>query len=140
MGAFEKMYGTVDCNEILYRLLNESTGLKELITGDIYMLERPDSSEREDIVINTPSVSQTKPQVGYSNINIYVPDMALKIEGREQIRANGKRLREIRNRVYAILEVANVPDLEFTIDQETPISASEINQHLLNVRINWYIC
>lgn len=135
------MITSFDTDDILFNILANSDELKAAIGGGIYNeTQRPDNSEEEDITINTIMVTRNfTPQSGTSNVNIYVPDLKLKIKGQEQRKVNRERLREITNLVISILEKANPSGLAFWIANETMIKEPKIYQHYVNLRIDWNI-
>ena len=77
------MKTTFDTDSILFRLLNGSP-LKTEINGGIYCGDdRPENSELEDVCINSIDLTQDYlPQLGTSNVNIYVSDTTKKIAGK----------------------------------------------------------
>jgi hypothetical protein len=130
-----------DTDNILFRTLSASSELKAEISGGIYTeSERPDNSEKEDITVNTVTVTGNMPQRGTSNVNIHVPDLKLKIHGQEQRKINRERLQKITDMAVSILETARVEGLAFWISNETLIKEPAIYQHYTNLRIEWNIC
>lgn len=132
---------SIDTDDILYRIIAEAvTSGKVIISGGVFVQgERPDDSEAEDIVINTITITDEKPQTGTSNVNIFAPDKKVKIRGREQRKADRERLRIIGNAVKAHLKAQNVADLEYWIESDTTIKEIEVKQHYRNLRISWNI-
>jgi hypothetical protein len=66
-------------------LVNVPTVLA-LINGKIYSSLRPNNSTKTDIVINGTTISNTQDQIGYGNVNIYVPGiMAANGNGGQQL-------------------------------------------------------
>lgn len=129
-----------DTDDILFTVLNASSELKAAIKGGIYVQgERPNNSEKEDIVINNIVISHDYPQSGTSNINIHVSDLKIKINKQEQRKADRERLRFLTELVIGILKAANVEGLTFWIENETVIKEPAISQHYTNLRINWNI-
>lgn len=133
------MKTSFDTDDILYQILSSNTELKNMVTGGIYKGERPDSSEKEDIVINTITVTQDLPQQGASNVNIYVPDMSIKIAGKPQRKANTERLRVLTNKVLNILADASVEGLMFWVTNQSVLKEPDVFQHFSNLRIEWNI-
>jgi hypothetical protein len=134
------MVTSFDTDDILFQVLNGSDELKAFISGGIYTTDRPDNSEKEDITVNTITVTGSMPQRGTSNVNIHVPDERMKIKGQEQRKINRERLREITNKVISILEAARVEGLLFWAANQTVLREPETNQHYTNLRIEWNIC
>jgi hypothetical protein len=129
-----------DTDDILFEILTASGELKAAINGGIYVQgERPDNSEREDVVINNIVISHAYPQGGTSNVNIHVADLKRKIKGQEQRKADRERLRFLTGIVAGTLKAANVQGLTFWIENETVIKEPAVSQHYTNLRINWNI-
>jgi hypothetical protein len=130
-----------DTDDILLEVLNASDDLKAAINGGIYAeSERPDNSEKEDITVNTIAITREySPQRGTSNVNIYVPDLRLKIKGQEQRKVNRERLRQITQLVISVLDTARISGLIFWVTNETTIKEAQIYQHYKNLRIEWNI-
>lgn len=134
------MKQTFDLDAIVYGLLNVPP-ITGFITGGVYVGDdRPDDSACEDIVVNCIDLSQDYlPQVGTSNVNVYVPDKPRLIGGKQQFKACRQRMRSITEKVVSELRKAVVPGLILTIDAQTVLNESEIRQHYVNIRISWNI-
>lgn len=132
---------SIDTDDILYKIVQDAvTSGKVKISGGVFVQgERPDDSEAEDIVINTITVTDEKPQTGTSNVNIFATDKKVKIRGREQRKADRERLREIGDALKEHLKAQNVADLEYWIESDTTIKEIEVKQHYRNLRISWNI-
>ena len=134
------MIQTFDTDSILFALLNSNQAIKAMITGGVYNSQRPLNSEKEDIVVNTITLTQdSSPQEGVSNINIHVPDMTVKINSVQQTVINNGRLKVISEAVLAAIRSANIEGLKCYPESQTTIQESEIKQHYCNIRINWNI-
>lgn len=133
------MIQTFDTDEILFRILSGSQSVRSAISGGIYY-ERPDGSETEDISINTIDLTQEfVPQLGTSNVNIHVSDLNVQINGVQQRKANGTRLKAITTLVVDTLRSAKVEGLSLVVVGQTMINEPTINQHYVNVRVDWVI-
>ncbi len=132
---------SIDTDDILYGIIKDAVENDVIsISGGVYTQgERPDDSTKEDIVINTITVTHEKPQTGTSNVNIYAKDLKLSIGGKEQFKADRERLRTIGDALTAYLDIQNVADLEFEIEQDVVIKELEVKQHYRNLRISWNI-
>lgn len=80
--------------DFLYEYLSNSD-LKKIISGGIYPRKRPKNSDKEDIVIGGISFSGDSVQRGTINVNIYIPEISVKIDNEIQTQPNGPRMREI---------------------------------------------
>ena len=130
------MISTFDIETIIYDVLNVAS-LKSIISGDVYKSDdRPLNSDKEDIEINTIALTQEPyPQQGISNINIYVPDMEVSIDGKQQLKANKARLKAISDKVKEL--ILSYRKVCFMIDLENIVKDSDIKQHFVNIRLSY---
>lgn len=126
-----------DINGILFRLLKDGTS----INGGVYVEDdRPDNSVREDIVVNSIKLEQDAlPQIGTSNINIYVPDKEVKIAGRMQLQADRPRLKAITDEVLAIVRTERIEGLKIITTDHALMNEPNTRQHYSNIRVDWNI-
>lgn len=126
-----------DTNGILFRLLNGNTS----INGGVYVEDdRPDDSAQEDIVVNSIDLGQDSlPQVGTSNINIYVPDTDKNIGGRMQLQANRTRLKALTDEVLAIVRGAYIEGVKIVVMNHMTMDEPNMKQHFSNIRVDWNI-
>ena len=131
---------SIETDDILFQILNGNAEIKQAITGGIYTMgERPDDSQKEDIVVNNLFLNHTVPQTGTSNVNIHVPDMTLTIGGKQQKKGNRERIRTITGLVLQALKNANVEGLGIRVTNESIIKEPNIFEHYNNIRIDWNI-
>ena len=132
---------SIDTDDILYQLIQQAVDEGVITISGVVCPqgERPDDSKAEDIVINTITVTHDKPQTGTSNVNIYASDLKVKINGKEQYKADRERLRVIGDALTTFLDAQNIADLEFWIETDTVIKELEVQQHYRNLRISWNI-
>jgi hypothetical protein len=136
-----KKCSSIDTDDILYKFLAQAKaeGLIE-INGIICPEDdRPADSQTEDITFKTIAITEDKPQDATANINIYVPDVKVKIRGTEQTMQNRLRLQEIGDQVKAFLRELNPDDLEMWIESDTLLSETAARQHYRNLRIKFNI-
>lgn len=131
---------SIETDDILFGILSASAELKTALTGGIYVQgERPDNSEKEDVVINNLFLNHEVPQIGTSNVNIHVPDKKVKIGRQEQFKANRERLRELTAIILAALKSANIEGLTIRVVIEMVIKEPNVSEHYNNLRIEWNI-
>ena len=134
------MITTIDIDTELFKVLKDSTALTSALTGNIYTGERPVDSKKEDVTINTPSLTQDfDPQRGYSNVNIHAQDIVVKISGVDQKKADRVRLKALAGIAIAALKAARIPGVGLTIMGQSLIAEPEVSQHFVNLRIEWSI-
>ena len=125
------MYDIFDANELLFKALNTDE-VKSSINGKLYNDSRPINSLKEDIVVNTITITTVfKPQLATSNINIYVPD----VEGVK----NSKRLKEISRVVRKVFEEHQFIGKSVYISNLGIIQEENRKEHYVNLRIQWRI-
>jgi len=125
------MYDIFDANELLFKALNTDE-VKSSINGKLYNDRRPINSLKEDIVVNTITITTVfKPQLATSNINIYVPD----VEGVK----NSKRLKEISRVVRKVFEEHQFIGKSVYISNLGIIQEENRKEHYVNLRIQWRI-
>lgn len=133
------MKQTFDLDAIIFRLLSVKA-VKDCVGGVYVSDDRPADSKKPDVVINSIDLTQDYlPQVATTNVNIYVPDKSLKINGKCQFVACRDKLKTITEKVVSELRKAVVPGLKFIIENQTVLNDSEIKQHYVNIRISWNI-
>lgn len=134
------MKATFDTNSILFQILKGSIQLNEAISGGVYIDERPDNSEKEDVVVNTIDLTQEYlPQLGSSNVNIHVKDLTVNIQGVQQSKQNIGRLKELTSIVLNVLKEATIEGIAMVVTNQSVLKEREVNQHYTNIRIDWVI-
>ena len=95
-----------DTDTTLFQTLSNYPALTSELSGGVYLRQRPDNSEAEDIVINTITLTQEfAPQLGTSNVNIYVKDITVTHDGKSSKMPNVTRLRTLSGIVMEALRV-----------------------------------
>lgn len=126
-----------DIESILFRLLNGKTDAN----GGVYPSdERPDDSHLEDICINTITMeSDALPIIGTSNVNIYVSDINITVDGRSMKKPNKQRLKALTDQVLAILRGSTIEGCKATPTNVSILADTNATQHYANIRIQWNI-
>lgn len=135
------MKTSFDIDKIVYKLLSGSSELKSAITGGVYYSnDRPDGSPKEDVVINTITMTQDYlPQLATSNVNIYVADIQRRIDGVEQSKPNHERLAKLTKIVLNVLRSAQIDGLKIIPESQSVLNDTSVKQHFCNIRIAWNI-
>ncbi|MBT0534098.1 hypothetical protein J5300_07370 [Riemerella anatipestifer] len=107
--------------------------VNEFINGQIYKDNRPVNSNKEDIVINSLTMTNQMLQNGVFNINCYVPKKSVTVSGITQLHKDNKRLKEIADKVYAVLN--DVWENDYNLDVETHQDFEEQNENYYNFRV-----
>lgn len=131
------MITSFDTNKILIGLLRGKTSAK----GGCYNEgDRPDNSTDEDIVVNTVDLTMdTTPQIGTSNVNIYVTDTSKKIKGKMMVSANRPRLEALAGEALAIIRNSRIHGIKIVSDNMSIMNEPNTKQHFANIRIDWNI-
>ena len=119
-----------EITKYFYKILNVSE-LTDIITGGIYRFNKPENSEKEDIVINTiflKSGHYKDIQNGICNINCY----CVNINGLRNI----SRLETIANKVIELLESYQQTNFSYEILETNSLKDLQQNSmSYINIRI-----
>jgi hypothetical protein len=123
--------------QILYDKLDGSL-LKETITGKIYKNGvRPAGSTKEDIVINVIVLTSEQFQRGIANVNLYVPDITVNLEGKQQLMPDSIRLAHLAELALPIFLESASQEYAFDLGDQHELAEPETKQHYINLRIDF---
>ena len=129
------MYDIFDANELLFQALNVAE-VKALINGAVYNGSRPLNSQKQDIVVNTITITQQfTPQTATSNINIYTQDLT----GPGIPPQNVAKMKAISRKVVEIMQSKNYLGKSVYIVHQGILQDANNNEHYLNLRLQWKI-
>ncbi len=128
------MNTTNDAIDIIWKKLN--TTVKQQITGDVYKLNRRINSDKEDIVINSLPISPDFPESCVVNVNIYVPNISVKIYGKvDNTMPDTLRLKQLTKLVRQQLESVSEAHYIYSYDGQAVIPSPETNEYYSNIRV-----
>lgn len=130
------METTFQAVDAIYKALNDG-GFESLITGQLYKGERPTGSEKEDVVINCLPMSNDQVQLATVNVNIYTPDLEMKIDGVPQFIANDRRLKSLCESAISLLEFVADDLHDFYVVSQSVVPEESIHQHFVNLRLEY---
>jgi hypothetical protein len=131
------MISTFDIIDILHGIVKVSA-LKTAVNGGLYKNnDRPDNSKLEDIVINCLPASGAQLQTATVNVNIYVPDLMIKIDGKNQYKSNFTRLKTLTTLGITLLREIAMPGYIIEIVNQSTIREELIHQHFINIRLEF---
>ena len=130
------MKSTLEIIDILYQTLKTSS-LKSAVNGGLYKLARPDSSEKEDIVINCLPSDNFQMQTAVVNVNVYVKDLNVTINGKRQFVPDTARMKALAALAITDLGSVDTDDYFYGIVSQGTLQEEVINQHFLNLRIEF---
>lgn len=116
---------------ILERLLEAN--VHQVIRGKIYKDNRPVNSDKEDIVINSLTMTNGLLQNGVFNVNCYVPKRSITLGGITQYHKDNARLKVIADKVYQALN--DVWEEEYHLDVEYHQDFEEQNENYYHFRV-----
>jgi hypothetical protein len=131
------MKTVLDQSTAIYKVLKAQSTIAYAISGGIYKTLRPADSVLEDIVVNTITLSDGSLQRGVSNVNIHVADIQQTIGGKQFYAPNEARLNTLTNLVAPLLKSYFSDDFSFKLANTSLVREPEINQHYVNLRINF---
>jgi len=124
--------------DAVWKVLKDA-GIPALINGKIYKFSRALNSRNEDIVINALPITEEIPQRCYVNVNVYVNNLSVKINGQtDNTIPDLLRLDELTNSIIGVLEEVTNDDYYFSIGQHAVLSDDSISQYYSNIRIEFY--
>ena len=132
------MKTTLDLVDVVWQLLNSSS-LKGEITGGVYKLKRPLNSAKEDVVVNSLPVSNEQLQTAIVNVNVFVIDLEVGIEGEKNTMLDIARLKQLAAMTVDILQDGIDGDYTWDVQQQTVIEDEGNDQHFVNIRLEFFI-
>lgn len=111
-----------------------AAGVQNSISGKIYKDKRPTGSTKEDIVINSLTMTNEFMQNGVFNVNVYVPMISVKIDGITQLQKNNARMKVLADMVYPVLNDAWGSD--YNLDVVNSQDFEEGNENFYNFRVS----
>lgn len=128
------MISDIEVKDNLYRFIKGSV-LEYAVTGVLSKTVRPKNSDKEDIVISVISNMSGQIQEIYANVNIYVKDLSITMDGQTQNEMNVTRCRELCRLAFDLLEVGSGEDFRFEIESQRVITVDDIQHHVINNKI-----
>lgn len=132
------MTTTLAIISILFSRLDGSA-LKNAITGSICKQKRDGNSRKEDVVINCLPVNNTALQTAIANVNIYVPDIKVEVNGMQDTQPNIARLEELAAMAVEVLDDYWSGTYNFYVQQQHVFDDPESGCHYVNIRIEFFI-
>lgn len=120
--------------DLVYQYLKASPLATEL-TGDIYPLQRPEDSGKEDLVIGTLSLGEGPVQIGVFNLNLHVPNIKVKIGGKVQTQPNRPRMRILSSLLRDLLSEHYIGDCSAWITNIAEIKEPNLDEWYVNHRL-----
>ena len=128
----------IDIKDDVYMLVSKSA-LAGKITGVVSKTLRPANSRKEDVVISILANNNGRPQSAFVNVNVYVPDSAVKYEVDDQTvtqyEEDSARLREICNLCKELFETYVGDTYRITLDSQRVLSSSDDGAHIVNNKL-----
>ncbi|MBD0822640.1 hypothetical protein [Aestuariibaculum marinum] len=104
------MKSTLDILSALFKLVNVPA-VTNVITGKVYIGTPPDTSQLEDIGLNTLTNPKAYLQTGFANLNLFTKEV-------ESGRADLARIKELINIIMPLVEDAVSDGVFFQIDDD----------------------
>ena len=111
-----------------------SANIQNSISGKIYKDKRPTGSDKEDIVINSLTMTNDYMQNGVFNVNIYVPMVSITSNGITQYQKNNARMKVLADLVYPVLNDAWGSG--YNLDVVNSQDFEEGNENFYNFRVS----
>ncbi len=128
------MNTTNDAIDIVWQKINST--VKASIDGDVYKLNRPINSKKEDIVINSLPITPDFPQQCVVNINCYVPNLNVKINGKnDNTIPNTARLKALTNLIMSHTDNVEGANFCYYFEGQATLRSPETNEYFSNIRL-----
>ena len=128
----------IDIKDDVYMIVSKSA-LAGKITGVVRKTLRPANSRKEDVVISILANNNGRPQSAFVNVNVYVPDSAVKYDVDNQTvtqyEEDSARLREICNLCKELFETYVGDTYRITLDSQRVLSSSDDGAHIVNNKL-----
>lgn len=126
-----------DFEEILFQNLNTSS-LKTAIDGAVCK-KRPIDSKLEDVVIRALTANNLDIQNVIVNVNIYVPNKALSLNGKQDdTQPDTKRLKQLVDIALPLLVDKWQGDLNYNVQNVIMIEDEASKSHYMNIRVEFF--
>lgn len=135
------MKSDIDIKDDVWKIIKESSLLRE-VSGDLKKTSvRPKNSRSEDIIISVLANSTKQKQIAYVNVNIYVADDYIDGQSEE----NSARLRQLCKMSFDLFD--NVRGKDFRLSLTDPnyecgqrvIESSGSSEHVVNNKVLYQI-
>ena len=128
----------IDIKDDVYMLVSNSA-LAGKVTGEVSKTLRPANSRKEDVVISILANNNGRRQSAFVNVNVYVPDTAVKYDVDNQTvtqyEEDSARLREICNLCKELFETFVGDTYRITLDSQRVLSSSDDGAHIVNNKL-----
>lgn len=128
----------IDIKDDVYMLVSNSA-LAGKVTGEVSKTLRPANSRKEDVVISILANNNGRRQSAFVNVNVYVPDTAVKYDVDNQTvtqyEEDSARLREICNLCNELFETYVGDTYRITLDSQRVLSSSDDGAHIVNNKL-----
>jgi len=121
-------------NSVLFSAPNKPNGM-------LYAENRPDNSDKEDVVVNTLVFSNRAVQQGYLMVNAYTPNLVLNINSyTDRNQPNIPRLNELSALLREVLQETWIPERNCSFEIETSYGnlADSAGQWFTNYKVLFY--
>lgn len=134
------MKSALNVTQTLYKKIATSTGVvKAVLSGDVYIDDRPENSILEDLVINCIALSSDQPQLCTANVNIHIQDVPITVQGKQQYLPNHLRIGAILSVLLPLIEQVSEGDYHYSVANQNLLRMRDTNESVYNIRINFLI-
>ena len=132
------MTTTFEVVDTIYSFLDTSP-VKTEISGSLCKHRRDGNSRKEDIVINCLPINNEQLQKAIANINAYVPDLKVTVNGMQDLQPNHPRLKAIAGLILEAVTDKWGADYNLDVQQQVLIQDPESGSHYINIRVEFFI-
>lgn len=132
------MINTLQLVDLVFLRLKGSS-LESAISGKLYKHKRPVNSVLEDIVVNSLPTNNLQLQSAVLNVNIFVPNLKLKINNvQDNTQPDHLRLETLCNLAVDRLKDYWQDDFNFDVQQQMLFEDEQSGSHYINIRLDFF--
>lgn len=131
------MKSALDLVDDIVKLI-EVPAITSQINGKVWAEERWDDSSKADIVVNSTGIVNLAMQVGFANINIYVPSESQTWEGKAKFYPNRKEMKRLVALISPLVETQWKETFHCEIEEAGNIIQDTDGSWFINIRVKYW--
>jgi beta-galactosidase/beta-glucuronidase len=121
------------------RSLINVQAVTSLLTGAIWSDFRPDNRQlKSDIVVNSLGITNTQMQVGFANVNVYVPKSQQTIDGVSQLYPDQAKMLQMGKLLVPLLETQWRDTFHTEVEDPGTTVKDTDGSYFISIRVKYY--
>ena len=131
------MKSALDLVDDIIKLI-EVPAITSQISGKVWAEERWDDNSKADIVVNSTGIVNLAMQVGFANINIYVPSESQTWGGKAKFYPNRKEMKRLVALISPLVETQWKETFHCQIEEAGNIIQDTDGSWFINIRVKYW--